>query len=76
MVKCLPEFELFFTVFLKNKNIIFKIRRSKVTDYAALSHLFYNQAVWLQMPLILPFLMENINTKQCLPENKGFGLLV
>ena len=26
-----------FTVFLKNKNIIFKIRRSKVTDYAALS---------------------------------------
>ena len=34
MVKCLPEFE-YFTVFLKNKNIIFKIRRSKVTDYAA-----------------------------------------
>ena len=28
---------VFFTVFLKNKNIIFKIRRSKVTDYAALS---------------------------------------
>ena len=25
-----------FTAFLKNKNIIFKIRRSKVTDYAAL----------------------------------------
>ena len=25
-----------FTVFMKNKNIIFKIRRSKVTDYAAL----------------------------------------
>ena len=36
MVKCLPEFE-YFTVFLKNKNIIFKIRRSKVTDYAALN---------------------------------------
>ena len=35
MVKCLPEFE-FFTVFLKNRNIISKIRRSKVTDYAAL----------------------------------------
>ena len=35
MVKCLPEFE-YFTVFLKNKNIIFKIRRSKVTDYTAL----------------------------------------
>ena len=28
---------IFFTVFLKNKNIIFKIRRSKVTDYAALN---------------------------------------
>ena len=27
-----------FTVFFKNKNIIFKIRRVKVTDYAALSH--------------------------------------
>ena len=26
-----------FTVFLKNNNIIFKIRRSKVTDYAALN---------------------------------------
>ena len=36
MVKCLPEFE-YFIVFLKNKNIISKIRRSKVTGYAALS---------------------------------------
>ena len=27
-----------FTVFLKNKNIIFKIRRSRVTDYAALKY--------------------------------------
>ena len=27
-------------MFLKNKNIIFKIRRSKVTDYAALKHSF------------------------------------
>ena len=36
MVKYLPEFE-YFTVFLKYKNIIFKIRRSKVTDYAALT---------------------------------------
>ena len=26
-------------MFLKNKNIIFKIRRSKVTDYAALKEL-------------------------------------
>ena len=36
MVKCLPEFE-YFTVFLKNRNFILKIKRSKVTDYAALS---------------------------------------
>ena len=28
---------VFFTVFLKNRNIISKIKRSKVTDYAALS---------------------------------------
>ena len=36
MVKCLPEFEYFYCV-LEKKNI-FKIRRSKVTDYAALSN--------------------------------------
>ena len=35
MVKCLPEFE-YFTVFLRNRNFISKIRRSKVTDNAAL----------------------------------------
>ena len=40
MVKLLPEFE-YFTVFLKNKNIIFKTRRSKVTDYAALTTNIY-----------------------------------
>ena len=28
-------------MFLKNKNIIFKIRRSKVTDYAALTNNIY-----------------------------------
>ena len=36
MVKCLPEFD-YFTVFLKKRNFISKIRISKVTDYAALS---------------------------------------
>ena len=36
MEKCLPEFEYFYCV-LENKNIIFKIRKSKVTDYAALN---------------------------------------
>ena len=41
MVKCLPEFE-YFTVFLKNRNFIPKIKRSKVTDYAALKKNFYS----------------------------------
>ena len=44
-VNCLPDFE-YFTVFLKNKNIIFKIRRSKVTDYAALSDVWLVQIYW------------------------------
>ena len=35
MVKCLPEIE-YFTVFLKIRNIISKIRESKVIDYAAI----------------------------------------
>ena len=33
--RLIPEF-YFFTVFLKKRNIISKIKRSKVTDYAAL----------------------------------------
>ena len=37
MVKCLPEIE-YFTVFLNNRNLISKIRRSKVTDYEALTY--------------------------------------
>ena len=36
MVKCLLEYE-YFTEFLKKRNIISKIRISKVTDYAALN---------------------------------------
>ena len=36
MVKCLPEFK-YFTILLKNRKIISKIRRSKITDYAALT---------------------------------------
>ena len=36
MVKCLPEFEYFYCI-LKNRNFISEIRRSKVTDYAALN---------------------------------------
>ena len=36
MVKSFREFE-YFTVFLKNRNFTSKIKRSKVTDYAALN---------------------------------------
>ena len=36
LVKCISEFKFFFTVFLKNRNISSNIKRSKVTDYAAL----------------------------------------
>ena len=35
-----------FTVFLKNRNIISKIKRSKVTDYAALKRVIkYKQTI-------------------------------
>ena len=37
MVKSLPEFDFFFTVFLKKTHFISKIRISKITYYAALS---------------------------------------
>ena len=50
MVKCLPEFE-YFTVFLKNSNLISKIRNSKVTDYAALIVLF--SLLFMNMQVIL-----------------------
>ena len=39
----------FFTVFLKNRNISSKIKRSKVTDYAALT-LLNLIAQWLVRP--------------------------
>ena len=59
MVKCLPEFE-YFTVFLKNRNFILKIKKSKVTDYLAFSdkeqilmnrflYLSYSPVCWAQM---------------------------
>ena len=37
-----------FTVFLKNKDIIFKIRRSKVTDYAALISIYKTCFEWVK----------------------------
>ena len=35
---------------LKNKNIIFKIRRSKVTDYAALMYVFVSNSTFSFSP--------------------------
>ena len=35
-VKCLPYFEYFYCILVKNRKFISKINRSKVTDYAAL----------------------------------------
>ena len=36
-IKCIPKFSIF-TLFLKNRNIISKMKRSKVTDYASLTN--------------------------------------
>ena len=50
MVRCLPEFEyFFFTVLLKNRNFISKIRISKVTDYAALTYRLLSIQLQLQL---------------------------
>ena len=57
MVKILPKFE-YFTEFLKNKNIILKIKRSKVTDYAALTlcilmdFLIQINTIWMGVSII------------------------
>ena len=57
-VKCLPEFEDF-TVFLKNRNFISKIKRSKVTDYAALVSNFVSSKHHIsRSPRTLPFLFS------------------
>ena len=68
LVKCIPEF-YFFTVFMENRNIISKIKRSKVTDYAALMigdvHLlfiahFMNifSFLWVDLLLILVLVLQ------------------
>ena len=45
MLKCLPEFEYFQCIFEK-RNFFSKIRRSKVTDYAALMYENRYRACW------------------------------
>ena len=68
MVKSLRDFE-YFTVFLKNRNFASKIKRSKVTDYAA-----------LKMPCVGIFVVHFIYTlyalcietkRNCVNHNKG-----
>ena len=49
-------------MFLKNKNIIFKIRRSKVTDYAALIKSSYNYAKYFFICFENLFLKNIIST--------------
>ena len=49
---------VFFTVLLKNRNIKYKIKRSKVTDYAALNlpwKVLEKHSKALKSPWILPF---------------------
>ena len=62
-------------MFLKNKNIIFKIRRSKVTDYAAL------RDIWIMVPppYTSPIIYEvgcdiinHVNMEVCLILRKVF----
>ena len=64
MVKCLPEYE-YFTAFLKNKNIIYKIRRSKVTDYAALLLVLPTRQIFCSI------LRNEQNVKSILSYNKS-----
>ena len=51
-------------MFLKNKNIIFKIRRSKVTDYAALNEMY----VWFLLPTYPNCFNPTLNLKMVFGE--------
>ena len=44
---------LVFTVFLKNRNIISKIKRSKVTDYAALKSYPFSVSIFFIFLLLI-----------------------
>ena len=43
-------------MFLKNKNIIFKIKRSKVTDYAALSSYIFFLVYMVDESVVVAFI--------------------
>ena len=53
---------VFFTVSLKNRNISSKIKRSKVTDYAALRYRFaFVMIVWTDSSLYLSVLRSELS---------------
>ena len=56
-------------MFLKNKNIIFKIRRSKVTDYAALKSILENniQRGTKIMVRLTPSIVEVVGNRESVP---------
>ena len=55
-------------MFLNNKNIIFKIRRSKVTDYAALNN--------CQKQYITTFEQDAIRATMCMEEQGCWSLAI
>ena len=57
-------------MFLKNKNIIFKIRRSKVTDYAALTLLkCISMKTLIKIYMSGPLGTKNRSRANCVPIN-------
>ena len=57
MVKYLPEFE-YLTVFKKKNNIIFKIRRSKVTYFAALTSVMPSYVISVDNAVEIVFFVQ------------------
>ena len=61
-------------MFLKNKNIIFKIRRSKVTDYAAFKSSIFVVPIMASKSLkMLRFLKHQFQSKNVLIQRGGGG---
>ena len=70
MVKCLPEFEYFYYI-LKNRKFISKIRRSKVTDYAALRSKFHSSCLCRSQAWIMAGLSKNTMFKAIVVASLG-----
>ena len=67
-------------MFLKNRNIISKIRRSKITDYAALTEMFQNNLINVsylmacylyQVMMTLHFLNDVANDQMMLKQHNN-----